>query len=840
MKRLIFLCVFLCALAAPSFGQTASDNTISGILYDSFNDPCVGCTFRVTVTRRDGVAVQYSPKTVISITGGAVSFTLPRKSFVLFQGTLTIGRYDLRNGVSFFIPDQSSTALENLQSVEDAAAALVAVSAAPSDAKYLVAEANSTLSAEVNLGALTSGLLKHTVSGSVSTPATAVGGTDYEFPLTFAARLNRSTNTIDLAASGVTAGTCTACDLTIDTYGRVTAKASGSGGGGTWGSITGTLSSQTDLQSALDLKAPLISPSFTTPALGTPTSGVLTNATGLPISTGLTGAGTGVLTALGVNTGSAGAFVVNGGALGTPSSGTATNLTGLPVSTGISGLGTGIATALAINVGSAGAPVLFNGAGGTPSSIALTNGTGLPLSTGVTGDLPFSSFVQAGSAGFVGATGAGDYSHRTPTQVTAALDAFVGDSGSGGTKGLVPAPTTGDATKYLKGDGTWATVSGGGTPGGSDTQLQYNNAGSFGGISGATSDGTNVTFGSGNLRATSPRITTGINDANGNESILLTATGSAVNEITVANAATGNNPVISATGGDTNVGINLTSKGTGGLIATNASASGLIVGPNGTTNPALQVITNVSSQANGLAITPTASGSGVTLGVISPNTNEGLAIVSKGIAGLNVNTGTSGWIDFKQGSTTNIRLQGDAWNFRSGVALNWSSGSTVTVGNDVTLNRNGVSLLGVGTSAIPTGLAITGTGANHGESIKYDSVTTTVSASAGGTITATNLIPAGACVDGVVTRVTTAFGTSNGLTSISVGDGTTANLWSNNSGITLNTTTGSTAWLSSFTPGKLYTAATSVVITGNGGSGFDSTGVIRVTVFYHTLIVPSS
>ena len=38
--------------------------------------------------------------------------------------------------------------------------------------------------------------------------------------------------------------------------------------------------------------------------------------------------GTGVVTALGVNIGSAGAFVVNGGALGTPSSGTVTNLTG--------------------------------------------------------------------------------------------------------------------------------------------------------------------------------------------------------------------------------------------------------------------------------------------------------------------------------------------------------------------------------------------------------------------------------------------------------------------------------------------------------------------------------
>jgi len=67
-------------------------------------------------------------------------------------------------------------------------------------------------------------------------------------------------------------------------------------------------------------------------ALGTPSSGTLTSATGLPISTGLTGAGTGVLTALGVNVGSAGAVVVNGGVLGTPSSGVATNITALNAS----------------------------------------------------------------------------------------------------------------------------------------------------------------------------------------------------------------------------------------------------------------------------------------------------------------------------------------------------------------------------------------------------------------------------------------------------------------------------------------------------------------------------
>lgn len=90
----------------------------------------------------------------------------------------------------------------------------------------------------------------------------------------------------------------------------------------------------------------------------------------------ITGLGTGVATALAVNTGSSGAFVTFNGALGTPSSGTLTNATGLPISTGVSGLGTGIATALAIAVGSAGAPVIFNGALGTPSSGTVTNLTG--------------------------------------------------------------------------------------------------------------------------------------------------------------------------------------------------------------------------------------------------------------------------------------------------------------------------------------------------------------------------------------------------------------------------------------------------------------------------------
>jgi len=68
-----------------------------------------------------------------------------------------------------------------------------------------------------------------------------------------------------------------------------------------------------------------------------------------------------------------------------------------------------------------------------------------------------------------------------------------------------------------------------------------------------------------NKTLTAPKIADAgfIADANGAEQIIFQTTASAVNELEVTNAATGNNPAIAASGGDTNVGLEFTAKGSG-------------------------------------------------------------------------------------------------------------------------------------------------------------------------------------------------------------------------------------------------------------------------------------
>jgi len=177
------------------------------------------------------------------------------------------------------------------------------------------------------------------------------------------------------------------------------------------------------------------SPSLITPALGTPSSATLTNASGLPIASGVSGLGTGIASFLATPTSSnlasaisdetgSGALVFGTSptlttpALGTPSSATLTNASGLPIASGVSGLGTGVASFLATptssNLASAisdetgsGALVFGTSPTLTTPTLGVASGTSLALTgTTVSNSTSTGALTVAGGAGIGGALNA--------------------------------------------------------------------------------------------------------------------------------------------------------------------------------------------------------------------------------------------------------------------------------------------------------------------------------------------------------------------------------------------------------------------------------------------------
>ena len=163
-----------------------------------------------------------------------------------------------------------------------------------------------------------------------------------------------------------------------------------------------------------------------------------------------------------------------------------------------------------------------------------------------------------------------------------------------------------------------------------------------------------------NKTLTSPAIGTSVLDTGGNELLLLTATGSAVNEVTLANAATGNNPSFAASGGDDNIGIDLKTKGTGVIKAEDSGgnvSAVKIAGKETIWVPAVAMYPNTTNGAANIAQTELSNGPELKtldfdkdsdefaqFAVAFPKSwNEGTVTFQAFFTANTTNTGTTSW-----------------------------------------------------------------------------------------------------------------------------------------------------------------------------------------------------
>lgn len=173
-------------------------------------------------------------------------------------------------------------------------------------------------------------------------------------------------------------------------------------------------------------------------------------------------------------------------------------------------------------------------------------------------------------------------------------------------------------------------------------------------------------------------------DSNGNEAVILESTVSAVNEITITNAATGNPPDITATGGDTNVDLELNGQGTGNPVngrAVSGYVSGMtefIESDTGLASTALDVLTGIAA-TTWESVGPTGSGATniwTALDVVPTNTKYVILTIHIN-AFYNAGTGTLLYLDGrKTGSTETAVSPGGKTNMAAAQLNATGSGAT--------------------------------------------------------------------------------------------------------------------------------------------------------------------
>jgi hypothetical protein len=166
--------------------------------------------------------------------------------------------------------------------------------------------------------------------------------------------------------------------------------------------------------------------------------------------------------------------------------------------------------------------------------------------------------------------------------------------------------------------------------------------------------------------------TYGIIDENANEQIKFSTTASATNEITIANAAAGNSPVISATGGDTNVGLTLTPKGDLGRITLNGESKIFGVFENATISTTFVTSFSYDVLTQAIYFQNVALGSNFTVNLRGNSTNALNAV-------LNTGESVTAALLVKNNNTTfyNNVIQVDGTT----VTAIWQGGSAPTAGN---------------------------------------------------------------------------------------------------------------------------------------------------------------